>query len=219
MGRYKLAIIIPAFNEENTIFEVVQSVKNHGIAIVVNDASTDKTEEIAKRAGAVLVNHKENKGYDFALISGFKAAENLNCNGMVTFDADGQHSASLLIDYIKYLDNGYDLVLGARPNFARISEWLFMLYTRKKFGWKDPLCGMKGYSMNIYKKQGFFDSFGSINTQLVIFGLTHGFSFIQIPIPIMERLDKPRFSSTIVSNFRIILTLIKTIKNVKRMSK
>ena len=78
MGRFKLAIIIPAFNEENTIFEVVKSVKNYGIAIVVNDASSDNTEKIAESAGAVLVNHKENKGYDSALISGFKMAEKLN---------------------------------------------------------------------------------------------------------------------------------------------
>jgi len=215
MGKYKVAIVIPAYNEELTISQVVYSVKGHGCVIVINDASTDRTKKIAEDAGAIVINHKQNEGYDSALRSGFKKAFDIGVDAVITFDADGQHSSEMLKEYIKYLKNGKDLVLGIRPNPARISEWLFMVYTRIRFNWKDPLCGMKGYSMNLYKKQGFFDSYNSINTELAIFGLLHEFSYIQIPIPIIKRQDNPRFSSTIRSNFYIVLALIKTIKNRK----
>ena len=96
MDKYKIAIVIPAFNEETTIYDVVQSVEKYGLVIVVNDASIDRTKQMAEDAGAIVVSHKENQGYDGALNSGFLKAEMLNCKAVVTFDADGQHSAEFI---------------------------------------------------------------------------------------------------------------------------
>ncbi len=152
MGEYKVAIVIPAFNEENTIAEVVQSVKKYGDVIVVNDASRDSTEKRAKNSGAIVVNHNENKGYDQSLNSGFSEAEKRNYDAVITFDADGQHSAAMLNEYIVNLRQGVNLVLGVRPKTARVAEWIFMLYTQMKFNWKDLLCGMRGSSMELYRK-------------------------------------------------------------------
>ena len=207
MGEYKVAIIIPAFNEENTIVEVVQSVKEYGDVIVVNDASIDSTEERAINAGAIMVNHNENKGYDQSLNSGFSEAEKRNYDAVITFDADGQHSAAMLNEYIANLKQGVNLVLGVRPKTARVAEWIFMLYTQMKFNWKDPLCGMKGYSMELYRKQGYFDSYCSIGTELAYFGLLHNYSYVQLPITIENRLDVSRFDSVMRSNWRIIKSL------------
>ena len=216
MDKYQVAIVIPAFNEEDTISNVVQSVKEHGVVIVVNDASTDRTKQMAEDAGAILVSHKENKGYDGALNSGFARAEELNCNAVITFDADGQHSAIILPQFINHLKHGKDLVIGFRPKPARISEWLFMIYTRIKYNWKDPLCGMKGYSMALYQKQGYFDSYNSIGTELAIFGLLTNCTYIQLFIPISKRQDHPRFSSILLSNIKILRSLIKVIINDKK---
>ena len=77
MERFKLAIIIPAYNEENTIFDLVKSASNHGLVIVVNDGSTDNTKKLAEFAGAILINHKDNRGYDSSLNSGFKKADDV----------------------------------------------------------------------------------------------------------------------------------------------
>ena len=195
MDKYKIAIVIPAFNEEATIYDVVQSVKEYGVVIVANDASADSTKKIAEDAGAVVVSHKENKGYDGALNSGFLKAEELNCNAIITFDADGQHSAESIEKYINELRSGVDLVLGVRPKPARISEKLFMYYSRYRFNWSDPLCGMKGYSMKLYRKRGYFDSRNSIGTELAAYGLENNFSHAQIQIAIAQRQDRPRFSS------------------------
>ena len=99
MDKSQVAIVIPAFNEESTISNVVQSVTQYGVVIVVNDTSTDKTEQMAEGAGAILVNHKENKGYDGALNSGFAKAKELNCDIVITFDADGQHNEEYIQEY------------------------------------------------------------------------------------------------------------------------
>lgn len=208
MDKYQVAIVIPAFNEEATIFAVVQSVKKYGMVIVVNDASTDKTKQMAERAGAILVNHSKNQGYDGALNSGFIKADGLECDAVITFDADGQHSAKLLKQYIFELKNGVDLVLGVRKKPARIAEKLFMYYTRYKFNWRDPLCGMKGYSMELYRKRGYFDSRNSIGTELAAYGLMGRSSYVQIDVKITERKDQPRFSSVFKANLKIIKALL-----------
>ena len=207
MAEYKVAIIIPAFNEENTIAKVVESVKPYGCPIVVNDASTDNTAKLATQAGAIVVNHKTNQGYDQSLNSGFIEVDKRNFDAVITFDADGQHNPKMLVKYIKYLSNGKDLVLGVRPKIERIVEQLFAVCTKLKFGWEDPLCGMKGYSMKLYKKQGYFDSYRSIGTELSIFGLTGQYSYVQICIDISKRKDQSRFYSAFLSNWHILKLL------------
>ena len=212
MVKHKVAIVIPAFNEAATIFRVVKSVQKYGQVIIVNDASKDKTKKIAESSGAIVINNNSNMGYDGALNVGFAKAKDLNFDSIISFDADGQHSSNALERYIFELQNGVDLVLGIRSKPARISERLFMFYSRYKFDWYDPLCGLKGYSMKLYKRHGCFDSTNSIGTELAAYGLTHKFSSIQIHIEISERIDQPRFASTFKSNFKITKALFNLIK-------
>mgnify|MGYP003972984593 CR=1 FL=1 len=209
MERFKVAIVIPAYNEESTISEVVKSVLQYGDAIVVNDASSDCTEKKALQAGAIIVNNETNCGYDKTLNNGFIEADRRNYDAVITFDADGQHNPVMLTEYVEYLKNGKDLVLGIRAKPARIAELLFMKSTQIYFNWKDPLCGMKGYSMKIYRDQGYFDSYGSIGTQLSIFGLLNRYSYVQLPINILKRKDKSRFYSAFLSNFSVLRLFIR----------
>lgn len=211
----KVAIVIPAFNEEKTIGRVVNSVSEYGTVIVVNDASTDNTHLEAKKTGAIVINHTKNKGYDEALNSGFKKASELKQEAIVTFDADGQHSHKLLPIYIEHLTKGFQLVLGVRPRKQRISELLFSFYTKLKLGWNDPLCGMKGYSMDLYNQLGYFDSLNSTGTELALFGIKNDFQFIEIKIPEIKRLDSPRFHSLITANYKIIRSMIRLIKKYR----
>ena len=66
----KTAIIIPAFNEEKTIIEVINSVKKFGTPIVICDGSNDLTYSKANESNAYVIKHKKNLGYDESIKTG-----------------------------------------------------------------------------------------------------------------------------------------------------
>ncbi len=187
---------------------MVAGVSKYGTAIVVDDHSSDDTSARAAAAGAVVVRHETNQGYDGALNSGFAEASRRDFAYAVTFDADGQHDPALLDTFGQELASGHELVAGVRPHPARIAEWIFAGYTRLRFGWRDPLCGMKGYRMELYREQGWFDSYRSIGTELALFAVRKRKKFFQIPVPIHPRLDAPRFGSLMRANARILRALL-----------
>lgn len=207
MDKYKIAIVIPAFNEEATIFDVVQSVKKYGIVIVVSDASTDNTEQEAIRAGAVMVNQKKNMGYDGALNSGFIKAKELNCDAVITFDADGQHSSESIQEYIDLLEQGFSVVIGVRNKLQRVSESIFSWVAVRRWGIEDPLCGMKAYHINVFDQLGFFDSYKSIGTELSIFAANQNIKIAQQHVKIRGRQDGPRLGGRIFTNMVILRSL------------
>lgn len=85
--------LIPAYNEEKTIGTVVEKIKKQGIfSLVVDDGSTDKTSEIAKKYGAKVLKNKENKGKGEAIKRGLKyIIENFDYKCVVFIDADMQY--------------------------------------------------------------------------------------------------------------------------------
>jgi glycosyltransferase involved in cell wall biosynthesis len=203
LERSEVAIIIPAFNEVASIAGVVESISRFGKAIVVDDGSSDRTASLAEASGAVVVRHKANLGYDGALNSGFAEAERLGFCYAVTFDADGQHPPRLIEVFVNRLKEGNELVIGTRPRSARLSEGLFLLYMRFRFGVFDPLCGMKGYRMSLYRERGWFDSYQSIGTELMIYALRMRKPFAQVPVPISERKGRSRFGQSWKANYKI----------------
>ena len=89
----KVAIIIPVYNHEQRIEEVIREGMKLGMpVIVVDDGSTDSTPEILNRIPEITVlRHQENQGKGAALLTGFAAAVELGCNLAITLDGDGQH--------------------------------------------------------------------------------------------------------------------------------
>jgi len=116
----KIGVIIPALNEEKSIGVVLEDIKkelnefNYKI-IVVDGKSSDGTVSIAKQSGAQVIFQK-NKGYGEALFAGyFFATEELNCEILVTVDADGTYSAKDCVKIIKkILSFDADYVVGRR---------------------------------------------------------------------------------------------------------
>ncbi|MDC1157103.1 glycosyltransferase family 2 protein [Alphaproteobacteria bacterium] len=212
MVNNRIGIVIPAFNEERTISSVVHSVKKFGEVIVVNDCSTDKTKQLAQQAGAIVITHNVNRGYDSALVSGFELADKMGLDVLITFDADGQHNFKLLEEYIAYMNQGYDAVAGIRNKFQRISEALFSHVGQWRWGISDALCGMKAYRLQIYRELGYFDSYKSIGTELIIFAASSGKKIKQFPIKVEIRLDKPRFGRGFDANIRILKALFVGLK-------
>jgi len=203
-----VAIVIPAYNEAKTIGQVVEGVTDLGTVIVVDDASTDDTSDKAANAGAIVVRHKTNAGYDGAIESGFAEADRIGATGVITFDADGQHDPSFLGAFVEAVEGDVaDLVIGIRPRAARWSEALFGRYTRMRYGVPDILCGMKGYRIELYRNNGRFDGSNSIGTELAMFGLRTRVRVLSLPVPVSPRADKPRFGSALRSNVAIAAAL------------
>lgn len=114
----KIAVIVPAFNEEKSIGEVVQSIKGLGEdfhAIVINDNSTDRTTEVALRAGAIVIELPCNLGIGGAVQTGYKFAKERGYDACIQVDGDGQHPADQIPRLIQPLfEDGYDIVIGSR---------------------------------------------------------------------------------------------------------
>lgn len=223
MASNQVAIIIPAFNEADSIGNVIDELR--GIigsdihVVVVNDCSSDDTGIIASKAGAIAVNLKVNHGYAQAINQGLLYASSvLDVKYMVTMDADGQHdpkSVNLVIQSM--LTGEFDLIAGYRAQFARLSEKLYGKYFNYKFSIKDPLCGLKAYNVKIYRQYGCFETYDSIGTELLSWSLIEGIKVHQMPINIRDRKDDiPRFGSLWAANKRIILSLFTTIRKVNK---
>ncbi len=120
-----LSIVIPAKNESGAIGNVVAgAVENYPDAeiIVVDDGSTDDTASVAEAAGAKVVRHPESLGNGAAVKAGVRAAQG---DIIAMMDGDGQHDAGEFGPLLEKLDEGYDMIIGARDsgshaNFGRL---------------------------------------------------------------------------------------------------
>ena len=106
-----VTIIIPAYNEEEGINNVITQLKelseNYEI-IVVDDSSTDNTYKLANETGVKVIRHPYNKGYGAALKTGIRNAE---ADIVLFMDADGQHKPSDIQKIIQYIGEEYDWLL------------------------------------------------------------------------------------------------------------
>lgn len=126
----KLAIIIPAFNEEKTIGKVISKIpkKIKGVKkieiIVVNDGSTDKTEEVAKKKKVTVISHLINRGLGAALGTAFEYARQNNFDLLITIDADGQHDTNDLIPVLDpIICKKADVSIGSRLKNPKGMPW------------------------------------------------------------------------------------------------
>jgi len=112
----QLFCIIPAYNEEDCIVDVIREVKKViNNIIVVDDGSTDNTYNISLNEGAIVLRHIINRGQGAALRTGNEYALSKKAEIIVHFDADGQFKADEIDDLIKYIRKGEaDIVLGSR---------------------------------------------------------------------------------------------------------
>jgi glycosyltransferase involved in cell wall biosynthesis len=121
-----VSIVIPAKNEELGLVHLLpQLIREYPDAeiIVVNDGSTDRTEQICKEAGVLVVTHPYAKGNGAAVKSGARAATG---EYLVFMDADGQHCAADVGRLLAKAEQGYDLVVGARSgrdSQASVARW------------------------------------------------------------------------------------------------
>ncbi|WP_433630313.1 glycosyltransferase family 2 protein [Halomicrococcus sp. NG-SE-24] len=121
---------IPAYNEAATISQVVsESSKYVDNVLVVDDGSQDDTAELAREAGANVVEHEENSGYGAAIKTTFEEADQRNVQHLIIIDGDGQHDTSDIPKLIEEQRNSNaEIVIGSR--FGEGSKTEMPLYRR-----------------------------------------------------------------------------------------
>ncbi|MBM3205474.1 glycosyltransferase family 2 protein [Candidatus Shapirobacteria bacterium] len=118
----KIALLIPAFNEEKYITQVIKNCASYRLPmVVINDGSLDQTAQVVgkliKRGKypLILLHHNQNKGKGAALNTGFKYAMSKNYQGVITLDADAQHDAKEIKKFLQMIKQEKpDLIIGSR---------------------------------------------------------------------------------------------------------
>lgn len=159
-----ILVCIPSYNAESTIKEAINICKPFASEIlVINDGSSDNTEEIARKAGADIITHRKNRGYGGAIKTALEEGLKRNAKVTITFDADLQHDAKDIPKIIKpILSNEADIVIG-----SRFLEKNNDVKTYRKFGIRfitslvrafsgnnisDAESGFRGYSIDSLKQ-------------------------------------------------------------------
>jgi UDP-N-acetylglucosamine---dolichyl-phosphate N-acetylglucosaminyltransferase len=113
----KIYLIMPAYNEETAIQEVIAEIKKSGFdnLIIVDDGSDDETfKKAIEIDGIIALKLIINRGKGAAVKTGIEAAKKLGADVVVTIDADGQHNPNDIYNMLEKISKGYDVVLGTR---------------------------------------------------------------------------------------------------------
>ncbi len=208
----EVLIIIPAYNEEKTIGELLEKLEQPEIAsiadvLVMNDASKDNTAAVVRRRGHEVVSHVFNLGYGSGLQVGYKYAERRGYKYVIQMDADGQHDVGNVQKLYERLttpdENGKypDIVLGSRFLPGSISfpvsvlkkiafvlfRGLIKLATGKKI--LDPTTGLQGLNRRAFSfyagYRHFDDKYPDAN--MIMQMLLLGFQVVEIPAVMYAR--------------------------------
>ena len=160
-----ISIVIPLYNEENSIKDVIDRIPNHSSyeIVIVDDGSTDNSvkriKEITNRE-IKIIHHEKNQGYGAALLTGFKHATG---DIIVTMDSDGQHNPEEIPYLIKLIiNNQADIVIGSRylgkfnykyPLYARVGSYFIKVFFRMLFLQRvnDNQCGFRAFKKESIK--------------------------------------------------------------------
>lgn len=222
MSKDKVLIVIPAYNEAENISNVLAGIKRHisyADAIVVNDCSTDNTEEIVKKSGFKCITNLFNMRYAWAIQTGLKYARDNNYNYVVLMDADGQHIPSEAEKlYQTAAATNSDIVIGSRylkdlgypcPIFRKIGTKFFSilikLFTKQKIA--DPLSGFQCLNHRVidyYAKCGNYPEFP--DASLIIEMLLKGYHITEVPTKMQIRENGKSMHSGILKPIRYMIT-------------
>lgn len=220
-------IIIPAYNEEKSILNVISSVLSEYPSIdilVINDGSTDKTSELAKSANVYVIDMPFNIGYGGAIQTGFRFAVEYHYQYVITIDADGQHDPSSIKNLIHTMnEEKADVVIGSRfingnykmPFLRKIGSSLFScvahIYTGIKF--TDPTSGFQILNRKSFEYLSQFDNYPLDYPDVNIIMALHKmrFKIAEAPVRMVEKVNGKSIHSglkPIIYVFRMFLAIL-----------
>ncbi|WP_119069437.1 DUF2304 family protein [Rubrobacter indicoceani] len=203
-GRKKLFVIVPAYNEAGSLRQVLatlpEEVSGHRVdVVVVDDGSSDGTEEVARGAGYPVAVHIMNRGQGDALRTGFEIAALERADIVVNFDADGQYRADELDRLMQpIIDDEADYVHGSR--FMGYYEeagsvrhagvvffsWLISILSGQRI--TDCTNGFRAIRGSLVGKMELREKSFSA-TELILEGLRNGMRLKEVPVSMDRRME------------------------------
>jgi len=200
MASSLVSIIVPAYNEVESLDELFQRVKAVFLQIerpfefvVIDDGSTDGTLEKLKslqneNPNIAIIQHFKNFGKSLSLMQGFEAASGKIA---ITMDADLQYQPEEIPSFLEKLEEGYDLVSGWRMSRkdTTVKRWVSMIYNKLTalifhVEFKDVNSGFKAYTRDVYK---WIDLRGDLHRLIPVLVAHKGFRVVEIPISHKDR--------------------------------
>ncbi|MEE8574460.1 MAG: glycosyltransferase family 2 protein [Thermodesulfobacteriota bacterium] len=198
----KVLVIIPAYNEQESIAGVISSVRSDAPEVdlvVINDGSSDDTAQVARALGVKVLDHLFNLGIGATMQTGYKYANRNGYDIAVQFDGDGQHPAHQITDLIgPVLRRDADVVVGSRfivkgdykPSISRgagmvIFSRLVSLILKEKV--TDTTSGFRAVGKDViaFFSRNYPDDYPEVEALVLLH--KKGFRIVEIPVTMMER--------------------------------
>ncbi len=214
--------VIPAYNEDEIIGDVVKAVREEcSQIIVVNDGSTDDTHRNAERAGALVIDHTVNLGTGASEEIGIKASLLLGADVIVTLDADGQHDPSEIPRLLEPIQSGEaDMVIGSRflqpegtmPLLKRVGNSILTHLTSILCGAEitDSQSGFRALTRQTAEDMNDLPNDYSWASEMIAKAHRRGFRIREVPVRTIYDQYSSSKGTNIFDGLRILLALVKS---------
>ncbi|MEE3487997.1 MAG: glycosyltransferase family 2 protein [Bulleidia sp.] len=192
----KTLIIVPAYNESATLPTLIPKIQAYGWdTLVINDCSTDNTEELLLNMDTAHLNLVNNVGLAGVTQMGFMYAAKHGYDAAMVVDGDGQHPPVYIKSLIDKIEEGYDYVIGSRYLTEKKPVTMRMIgsrllcsaiYQKTHVKVTDPTSGMRAMGHDLLAE--FAENMNFIaEPDALTYVIRHGYRFTEIPVQMEER--------------------------------
>ncbi len=193
MGNDRICALIPAFNAESSLGEVIDRAKKFiRRVLVVSDGSTDHTAEVARSHNVDLVTIPSNRGKGYALRQGFSYLLTNGCSAIVTLDADGQHDPADIPNFLRaHEQDSGAILIGSRmaqvdqfPRQRYYSNQTAVFFISKALGQhlEDTQCGFRLYPSKVLRQIVLTTSRFQTETEVLLRAARKGIPLRSVPV-------------------------------------
>ena len=217
----KICVLIPAYNCERTIGKIVKKISGMGLKVVViDDGSSDNTENAASQNGAIVARHIKNMGKGASLKEGFELAGRMgDIDAVIIMDGDGQHSPDDLKNFISRAEEGTsDVIVGNRMGSVKNMPFIRLLTNKIMSGLlsvmcrqyiPDTQCGFRLVKKTVFEKIKLESNRYDLDSELLIKASRKRFRISSVPIQTIYRDEESRIHP-LKDTFRFIWLLVKS---------
>mgnify|MGYP000123808691 CR=1 FL=1 len=229
----QVLVAVPAYNEEQTIGDVVRAASSYADEVlVIDDGSKDETVSEASRAGATVIEHETNRGYGGALKTAFQEAHRSNAEHLVVLDGDGQHDPSDIPGLVEaQSEQDAEIVIGSRfvsgsstnlPLYRRVGIMIVNILTNVSIGGlrhdsqiRDTQCGFRVYDQTAIKSLAADESLGDhmeASTDILYHAYRKGYTVTEVGTTVNYDVENASSYHPVHHGLRLVQNILRTIE-------